>query len=118
MQVRRRPDIARSSRQAAWTTTESWLGRQLESDATPDEMILRYLAAFGPASVMDIQAWCGLTKLREVTDRLELRLRSFKDENGRDLLDIPEGALPDPDTPAPPRFFPEYDNAYLGYADR
>jgi Winged helix DNA-binding domain len=72
------------SGQAAWTTTESWLGGLLEADATPDEMILRYLAAFGPASVMDIQAWCGLTKLREITDRLELR--TFKDVGGRELF--------------------------------
>lgn len=101
---------------AAWTTMESWLGEKLESIVSPDKMILRYLAAFGPASVKDIQAWCGLTKLREVTDRLELRV--FKGETGRELLDVPGGPIPDPDTPAPPRFFPEYDNAFLGHADR
>ncbi len=106
-----------ASGSAAWTTMESWLGEKLESHATPDAMILRYLAAFGPASVMDIQAWCGLTKLREVTDRLN-ELRVFKDENGRELLDVPQSPMPDPDTPAPPRFFPEYDNAFLGHADR
>jgi hypothetical protein len=105
-----------ASGQAAWTTTESWLDGKLESDATPDEMIVRYLAAFGPASVMDVQAWCGLTKLRAITDRLELR--TFKDENGRGLLDVRDAPLPDPDTPAPPRFFPEYDNVFLGHADR
>jgi len=104
------------SGQAAWAMTETWLDRKLEADATPDEMIMRYLAAFGPASVMDVQAWCGLTRLREVAARLELR--AFKDENGRELLDVPDAPLPHPDTPAPPRFFPEYDNVFLGHADR
>jgi hypothetical protein len=104
------------SGQAAWALTETWLDRKLKADATPDEMVLRYLAAFGPASVMDIQAWSGLTKLREITAGLDVRV--FKDGNGRELLDIGDAPLPDPDTPAPPRFFPEYDNVFLGHADR
>jgi hypothetical protein len=104
------------SGQAAWSLTETWLDNKLIADATPDEMVLRYLAAFGPASVRDIQAWCGLTKLREITDGLDLLV--FKDEDGRELLDVPDAPLVDPDTPTPPRFFPEYDNVFLGHADR
>ncbi|MGH2699029.1 MAG: winged helix DNA-binding domain-containing protein [Actinomycetota bacterium] len=117
VQVTPRGIWGRSS-QAAWTTIESWLDQPLESNPSQEQMILRYLAAFGPASVMGIQAWCGMTKLRAMTERLRPRLRVFEDESGRELLDVPEGPLPDPDTPAPPRFFPEYDNAFLGHADR
>jgi Winged helix DNA-binding domain len=103
---------------ATLTTAELWLGQPLDPNPSLDEMILRYLGAFGPASVMDAQYWSGLTRLKEVFERLRPRLLVFQDENGREFFDLADAPRPDPDTPARVRFLPDYDNVVLGHADR
>ncbi len=104
------------SGQTAYHTAEHWLDRELDQAPDPGRMITRYLAAFGPATIADIQAWAGLTRLREVTETLDLR--TFHTDDGRELYDLADAPRPDPDTPAPVRFIPEFDNILLSYADR
>lgn len=114
------------SGQVRLTTVEKWLGKPAGVEAAAaaaaaqpvDEVVLRYLAAFGPASVKDMQTWAGLTRLREAFERLRPGLAVFQDENGVELFDLPDGPRPDADTPAPPRFLPEFDNLLLSHADR
>lgn len=99
-----------------YATAESWLGAPAKATALP-AMIRRYLAAFGPATVADVQAWCGLTRLREVTDTMTDLVR-LRGTGGADLLDLPDAPRADPGLPAPARFLPDFDNVVLSYADR
>ena len=100
------------------TTPEAWLGRSASDAPSVDDVMVRYLAAFGPATVQDAATWSRYTGLREVFERLRRQLRTFRDEAGKEYFDIPEGPVVDADTPAPVRFLPQYDNLLLSHADR
>lgn len=102
----------------------SWLGRDIDppspdgSDPVGRALVRRYLAAFGPAASADLRAWCGLAGLPVAVAAMREELVTFRDERGRELLDLPDAPRPDPGTPAPVRFLPAFDNAILGYDDR
>jgi hypothetical protein len=102
----------------AHTSIQAWLGAPPAEPADLDGLVTSYLRAFGPASVMDAQAWCGLTRLGAVFDRLRPGLLTFRDESGRELFDLPDAPRPGEDVPAPPRFLYDFDNLLLSYADR
>lgn len=104
-----------------FTLAESWLGKSVpteESEENFPTLVFRYLAAFGPATVTDLQTWSGLAKLKEAVEKLKPDLRRYRDEKGRELLDLQEMPMPDADTPVPERFLPEYDNLLLSHSKR
>ncbi|WNV86079.1 winged helix DNA-binding domain-containing protein [Umezawaea sp. Da 62-37] len=109
---------------ARYLPLPSWLGQDISppspdaSDPVGQQLVRRYLAAFGPAASADLRAWCGLAGLPAAVAAVRGELVAFRDERGRELLDLPDAPRPDPDVPAPVRFLPAFDNAILGYHDR
>ena len=113
-----------ASGQATWFLAAAWLAgataEPLTARQAAERLVLRYLAAYGPAGVPDIQAWSGLSRLREVTEGLGAQLRAFTGPDGAELLDLPDAPRPGQErvAPPPPRFLPAYDNLLLSFADR
>jgi hypothetical protein len=104
------------SANARFTPAEDWIGAKLHKRAEAQGLVTRYLRAFGPATPADFQTWSGLPKAKPLFDELELE--TFTDEAGKTLYDVPDGPRPDPDTAAPVRFLPEFDNLLLSHAKR
>lgn len=96
----------------------SWLGTDEGTDPDAAPLVRRYLAAFGPATPIDIATWSGLRGIKALLEQIRDELVWLTDDRGRTLVDIPDGILPDPEMPAPVRLLPEYDNVLLAHADR
>ncbi|GHH52065.1 winged helix DNA-binding domain-containing protein [Lentzea cavernae] len=94
----------------------TWLGRDLPDEAAVPELISRYLRAFGPATLADVQAWSKLTGLKAHTAGLDLV--EYRNEDGKVLLDVQDGVIVPEDVAAPARLLPAFDNVLLGHADR
>lgn len=110
---------------------KAWLRASGTSARTTSmrDLATRYLKAFGPASVADIQSWSGLTGFRRVFEEMKMessaetrggkdRLLVFRDETDNELYDLADSPRPEPDTPAPVRLLPMWDNALLSHKDR
>jgi hypothetical protein len=106
------------ARVSRFALAEPWLGMRLADDETPDELVLRYLAAFGPATAADIQTWSGLKGMAAVLKRLRPDLLVLRSEAGKELFDLPDAPRPADDTPAPARLLPPFDSLLLAHADR
>jgi hypothetical protein len=98
---------------------EDWLKTKISGESAPaHELVRRYLAAFGPATPGDTQAWSGLSGLRPVFEELRPELVTFRDERKRELFDLPDAPRPSEEQPVPVRFLPEFDNLVLSHDDR
>lgn len=101
-----------------FAVAEQWLNQPIPDVADLQSLTRRYLAAFGPARVTDMQTWSGLGKLKEHFESMRPELVTYRDEQGVELFDLPEMALPAGDIAAPVRFLPEFDNVLLSHANR
>lgn len=106
-----------SRRNIAVVDAAAWLGRPM-TEPDVQELVRRYLAAFGPAGVMDVQAFTGLTRLRPVVAGMADELRVLRGPDGAELYDLPGAGLADEDEPVPVRYLAAFDNAVLGHRDR
>ncbi len=97
---------------------EGWLGEKLAASEAPDDLVLRYLAAFGPATPGDMQTWSAMQGVKETFERLRPKLAVLRDERKRELFDLPKAPRPGPDAIAPVIFLPEFDNVVLAHTDR
>ena len=101
------------------TEASTWLDRPAAlAEGVLPHLFLRYLAAYGPANVQDFQAWSGLTGTKASVEMVRPKLLTFRDEQGRELFDLPDAPRPPADTPAPVRFLPDFDNLLFAHADR
>lgn len=104
--------------QPTWANLDDWLGKPLRKPIPLANLVRRYLAVFGPASVADFQNWSRLPAMRETFEGMRQQLRTYRSETGRELFDLPDAELVPEDVPAPVRFLPTYDNVVLGHDDR
>jgi hypothetical protein len=103
---------------ASFTPADAWLGQPIPDDPSPTALVLRHLAAFGPATAADVASWTGLRRIAAVLDGVREQLVVLRDERGRELFDLPDAPRPGPDVDAPPRFLPDFDSLILAHADR
>ena len=110
--------VWRASHQATWAHIEDWVHEPVAESADFPTTIRRYLAAFGPATVGDMQAWSGVTGMRAIVEAIRDELVIYRNEQGQELFDLPGAPLPNPETAAPVRFLPGFDNVLLSHKDR
>ncbi|CAL9498312.1 hypothetical protein SUDANB121_03400 [Nocardiopsis dassonvillei] len=102
----------------AFAPADTWTGLAMDAEPDPEGLVLRYLAAFGPAGVKDFQAWSSLTRYASVFAGLRDRLVELRAEDGSVLFDLPGAPRPGEDVDAPVRFLYDFDNVLRGHADR
>jgi len=104
---------------AQFAAAAAYLDAPIAPTAEPHELVRRYLAAFGPASIKDAQVWSGIRDLKPIFEALRPELVTFRDDDTkRELFDLPAAPRPPASTPAPARFLPDFDNLVLGHDDR